>query len=158
MKRSEVCPQPEQFGDAAVPAFGYELIRSLLIPEILGKESATILYWSGRKIARQYPLDSEDKITKFFEQAGWGNLKLIESGKDKKVYECDSALIESRIKDHPASVLFTMEAGFLAEQIQKINGYVAEAYTDIHTGRRKNVVFTVKWDAKDPVGRMNASN
>ncbi|TGA99413.1 DUF2507 domain-containing protein [Sporolactobacillus shoreae] len=149
MTKNETCPQPEQYGDVTVPAFGYELFRNQLIPELLGKETASILYWAGRKLARQYPLESEEKIVAFFEQAGWGSLELTEKGKSQMVFECHSVLIESRIKDHPGSVQFTMEAGFIAEQIQKIHGFVAEAYTEVRTGRNKKAVFIVKWDAKD---------
>lgn len=157
MTKKETSPQPEQYGDTTVPAFGYELIRNQLIPELLGKETGSILYWAGRKLARLHPLESEEKIAVFFEQAGWGNLELTEKGKSKMVFECHSALIESRIKDNPGSVQFTMEAGFIAEQIQKIHGFVAEAYTEVRTGRVKKVVFLVKWDAKDTVEDLSDS-
>lgn len=153
MTRDDIYPQPEHYGDASVPAFGYELMRNELIPELLGEETSSILYWSGRKIARQYPVDSEEQLAVFFEQAGWGKLVLAEKRKNKITFDCQSAIIESRIKDHPGSAVFTMEAGFIAEQMQQILGFVAEAYTEIHTGRNKKVVFTVKWDAKDSVER-----
>jgi hypothetical protein len=155
MSKKEIIPGPEQFGDASVPAFGYELLRNQLLPELLGKEAASILYWAGRKLARNYPAQSEEDIENFFAHAGWGDLKLIDSGKAKMVFECHSSLIESRIKDHPNTVLFTMESGFLAEQIQKIHGFIAESYTDIRTGRDKKVIFTVEWDAKDPAQRAS---
>lgn len=155
MSKKEMIPGPEQFGDASVPAFGYELLRNQLLPELLGKETASILYWAGRKLARNYPAETEEDIENFFTHAGWGDLKLTESGKTKMVFECHSSLIESRIKDHPNTVQFTMEAGFLAEQIQKIHGFIAETYTDIHTGRNKRVIFSVEWDAKDPAGPVS---
>ncbi|RYL93829.1 DUF2507 domain-containing protein [Sporolactobacillus sp. THM7-4] len=151
MARGDFYPQPEHYGDASVPAFGYELFRNELLPELLGEECASILYWSGRKIARHYPLDNEAQIMTFFSQAGWGDLELIEKGKNKIIFECHSAIIESRIKDHPGSVIFTLEAGFIAEQIQRILGCIAETYTEVRTGRNKKVVFTVRWDAKDRV-------
>lgn len=153
MTRGDIYPQPEHFGDASVPAFGYELIRNELISELLGEEAASILYWSGRKIGRHYPLNSEEQLTEFFAQAGWGTLTLVEKGKNKITFDCRSALIESRIKDYPESVVFTLEAGFIAEQMQRILGFVAETYTEIRTGREKKVIFSVKWDAKDSVDR-----
>ncbi|MFT8318564.1 MAG: YslB family protein [Sporolactobacillus sp.] len=151
MTKDENYPKPEHYGDATVPAFGYELIRNELLPELLGKEAASILYWSGRKIARLYPMTSEEEVAAFFNQAGWGNLSLTDRGKNKLVFECQSALIESRIKDHPGTVLFTMEAGFLAQQIEMIHGYIAETYSDIRTGHHKKVIFNVKWDSRDIV-------
>ncbi|RYM06887.1 DUF2507 domain-containing protein [Sporolactobacillus sp. THM7-7] len=151
MTRDNSFPRPEHYGDLSVPAFGYELMRNQLLPELLGEECASILYWAGRKIARQYPLDSEEQIAAFFAQAGWGKLELTEKKKSKISFECHSPLIESRIKDHPRSAVFSLEAGFIAEQMQRQLGCIAETYTEIRTGRNKKVVFLVKWDAKDPV-------
>jgi hypothetical protein len=151
MTRNATCPQPEHYGDATVPAFGYELIRNLLIPELLGKETASILYWSGRKLARQYPLDNEQQIIDFFNRAGWGNLEQVNKAKNKTIFECSSPLVEARINDFPDSGNFSLESGFIAEQIQHQTGCVAETYMEIKTGRQKKVVFLIKWDAKDPV-------
>ncbi|MFT8363020.1 MAG: YslB family protein [Sporolactobacillus sp.] len=151
MIKNDTLPKPEHFGENTVPAFGYELIRNVLLPELLGKEEASILYWSGRKIAHLYPQASEEALTDFFQKAGWGNLSLTERGKNKIIFELNSPLVDARIKDHPATVLFTMEAGFLAEQVQTIHGYIAETYSDIRTGHHKKVIFTVKWDSRDAV-------
>ncbi|MCO7175979.1 YslB family protein [Sporolactobacillus kofuensis] len=151
MTRNENCPQPEHYGDATVPAFGYELIRNVLIPELLGKETASILYWSGRKLARQYPLNNEQEIITFFERAGWGTLEQVSKSKNTMTFECTSPLVESRIKDYPDSGSFSLEAGFIAEQIQHQNGYVAETYMEMKTGRQKKVIFLIKWDVKDSV-------
>ncbi|MCQ2008612.1 MAG: YslB family protein [Sporolactobacillus sp.] len=155
MTRNNTCPQPEHYGDATVPAFGYELIRNLLIPELLGKETASILYWSGRKIARQYPLDNEQQIIDFFDQAGWGVLEQVNKEKNKMTFECSSPLVESRIKDYSDSSSFALESGFIAEQIQRQTGCVAESYMETKTGRQKKVIFLIKWDVKDPVGTEN---
>ncbi|MCO7124779.1 YslB family protein [Sporolactobacillus shoreicorticis] len=155
MTRGKTCPQPEHYGYATVPAFGYELIRNLLIPELLGKETASILYWSGRKIARQYPLDNEQQIIDFFDRAGWGQLKQVAKAKNKLTFECDSPIVESRINDYPDSGSFSLEAGFIAEQIQRQTGCIAESYMETKTGRQKKVIFLIKWDAKDPVGTAN---
>ncbi|TCP32137.1 uncharacterized protein DUF2507 [Scopulibacillus darangshiensis] len=148
MTQTIVHPKAEHYGDLQTTAFGYELIRNALIPELLGEESASILYWSGRKIARQYPLDTTDAAVLFFEQAGWGTLELIEKTKNNMIFDLGSDIIQSRIKDNPDAV-FTLEAGFLAEQIQQQTGYIAEVYTEIKTGKEKKVSFTVKWDHKD---------
>ncbi|MFL6556844.1 MAG: DUF2507 domain-containing protein, partial [Bacillus sp. (in: firmicutes)] len=31
-----------------ISIFGYELIRDILLPEILGKDTPEILYWAGK--------------------------------------------------------------------------------------------------------------
>lgn len=150
MTRTETYPKPEYYGDSQVPAFGFELLRNFLLPELLGEETAAILYWSGRKIARQYPAESVDQIVLFFSQAGWGKLELLEKAKSKMVFHCQSEIIQSRIVDNPRTAVFTMESGFLAEQVQRLIGCVAECYVEIKTGRHKRVEFVVRWDPKDP--------
>ena len=52
--------------------FGYELLREILIPEILGEETPKILYWAGKHIARKYPLDTISDIIRFFSASGLG--------------------------------------------------------------------------------------
>ena len=56
----------------SVTSFGYELVREELLHEILGKDTAEILYWAGKRLARNYPLSSLEEIISFFEQASWG--------------------------------------------------------------------------------------
>ena len=42
----------------SVSLFGHELIRNDLLHELLGKDAPEILYWAGKKLARQYPLET----------------------------------------------------------------------------------------------------
>lgn len=55
--------------------FSSELLRDALLPELLGKEN-NILYWSGKRLARIFPLAKDEDLPIFFEQAEWG-LSLI---------------------------------------------------------------------------------
>ncbi|GAY75046.1 hypothetical protein NBRC111894_600 [Sporolactobacillus inulinus] len=71
--------------------------------------------------------------------------------KIKTTFECSSALVEARIKDFPNTDSFSLESGFIAEQIQHQTGCIAETYMEVKNGRQKKIVFQVKWDAKDPV-------
>lgn len=133
---------------ATVPAFGYELIREILLPSILGKETSTILYWAGKDMARKFPLQTMDEIIDFFEKAGWGYLTIQES-KNELQAELTSELITERLQKKDITT-FQLEAGFLAQQVEAQKNVVAECYE--HPKRRaKKVVFTVKWDKKDPI-------
>ena len=58
--------------ELTVPAFGYELIREDFIEEILGEDAPSILYWTGKQIARKYPLFSFDEIKEFFSKCRMG--------------------------------------------------------------------------------------
>jgi predicted hydrocarbon binding protein len=134
---------------AVVPAFGYELIREILLPNLLGKETSTILYWAGKDLARKFPLQSVDEIIHFFEEAGWGSLTIKDESKNELQAELTSPLISERLLRKDITT-FQLEAGFLAHQFETIKKVVAECYE--HPKRRaKKVIFTVKWDKKDPI-------
>jgi predicted hydrocarbon binding protein len=129
--------------------FGYELLREVLLPEILGKDTPEILYWAGKRIARKYPLKSFDEIIDFFSNASWGELILKKETKDEFEFELISPLFVSRVKSK-AEHFFQLEAGFLAQQVEMQREVVAETFE--HPAKKANkVLFTVKWDKKDSI-------
>jgi predicted hydrocarbon binding protein len=130
-----------------VPVFGYELIREILIPEILGDETPKILYWAGKNIARKFPLDSIPDIVNFFQQAGWGDLQVVKESKHELLVELSSVMITNRIRSK-TNANFQLEAGFLAQQFERQKQVVTEAFE--HPKKRSSKVqFTIKWDIKD---------
>ncbi|HET7579023.1 MAG TPA: YslB family protein [Bacillales bacterium] len=131
-----------------VPAFGYELLRNVLIPELLGNEQATILYWAGKNLARKYPLDTLDDIIDFFAYAGWGNLIAGKEEKNSMTFTLTADLISERL-DQDKQTPFTLEAGFLAQQIETMKNRFADAKSSLKRG--KIISITVIWDQKDPV-------
>ncbi|WP_429663766.1 YslB family protein [Bacillus gobiensis] len=132
-----------------VSAFAYELIKEVLIPDLLGSEYPSMMYWAGKNIARKFPLDSWNDIPAFFQEAGWGNLALVEAKKNRIEFTLDGPLVSNRLK-HQKEPNFQMEAGFIAEQIQMLNNNIAESYEQIKK-RTDKVELTVKWDLKDRV-------
>ncbi|MDR4948792.1 YslB family protein [Neobacillus cucumis] len=130
-----------------ISLFGYELIREVLLPEILGKDTPEILYWAGKRLARKYPLEDFDQVIEFFHNASWGQLDVKKEVKNEIEIELLSPLLVSRVKSK-AEHFFQLEAGFLAQQIELQKGVVAEAFE--HPIKKGNtVLFTVKWDSKD---------
>lgn len=129
-----------------VPAEGYELFRDVLLPELLGKEQASILYWAGKKVARQYPLDSVQTIIDFFKRTGWGDLSLVKEKKNSYLFSLTGELISKRFESKK-DVLYQLEAGFLAEQLQMQSERITEAYEEVFP-RKNQVLFTVQWDTK----------
>ncbi|TWT26309.1 YslB family protein [Planomicrobium sp. CPCC 101110] len=122
--------------------FGYEVIRDYLLPEILGPHETEILYWAGKSIARKFPLFSMEEASGFFSTAGFGELALEKSSKDETIYTLIPPKIENRC--------FKLEAGFLAEQKQKIDGYLTEAHEEVF--QKKNLVrITLKTDLRERV-------
>lgn len=129
-----------------IPAFGYELLRDQLIPSILGKHEDEVLYWAGKELARKFPLFSMDEAASFFVEAGWGILTLEKRSKDEAVYaltnEPDLLNIEPRS--------FKIEAGFLAEQMQKNLGFLTECYEEKNI-KQQYVKFQLKSDLKEQI-------
>lgn len=139
--------QDEQI-ELTVPAFGLEIIREVLLPELLGQDTPELLYWAGKRLARKYPYTSIEEITMFFEKAGWGTLTLLKQSKTTMEFELTGELIKERIRNNRHSS-FQLEAGFLAEQIQTQKQVITETFE--HPKKRAGKVhFTVKSDVKDP--------
>ncbi|WP_342510890.1 YslB family protein [Sporosarcina sp. FSL K6-1522] len=125
--------------------FGYEILRDHVIPSILGKHEDEILYWVGKEIARKFPVFSIEEVPAFFIEAGWGALVLEKTTKDEAFYTMtkgDITTTENRSCQ--------LEAGFVAEQFQKLNGFLTECYGEV---RAKDglVRFHVKWDVKTTI-------
>ncbi|MFK9091251.1 YslB family protein [Bacillus salipaludis] len=132
-----------------ISIFGYELIREILLPEILGKDTPEILYWAGKRLARKFPLVDFNQVVEFFANASWGQLEIKKETKNEIDIELTSPLIVSRVKSK-AEHFFQLEAGFLAQQIELQKEVIAEAFE--HPVKKANKVqFTVKWDTKDPI-------
>jgi predicted hydrocarbon binding protein len=149
MNQSSIQEQLSQFQNLHTTGIAYELIREILIPDILGKELPAILYWSGKNLARKYPLTNDAAIIQFFESVGWGTLSITQQKNNVIQFELISDFITARNKSKK-SASYQLEAGFLAQQYEQINQVVSEAYED-QKKRTNKVFFTVKWDKNDPI-------
>ncbi|WMW46232.1 YslB family protein [Bacillus paralicheniformis] len=138
-----------QLKELEVSAYGYELIREVLLPDMLGQDYADMMYWAGKKLARKFPLESREDLPAFFLDAGWGTLTIAHSKKQELEFELEGPLVSNRLK-YQKEPSFQLEAGFIAEQIQLMNEQIAESYEQVKK-RAGKVVLTVKWDMKDPV-------
>lgn len=103
-------------------SFGYSLFRDHILPSVLGRHEEEILYWAGKELASSFPLFSMDEAPEFFREAGWGNLEQLSTGKKEIVFE---------LSPDPEDVkkgqrCYSVEAGFLAGQYQKIYEQVSE--------------------------------
>ena len=64
----------KQLCDDTVSIFSKELLRDILLPDLLGKDHSQILYWSGKQLARKFPLNNVEDIIDFFLNAGCGEI------------------------------------------------------------------------------------
>ncbi|AXN37792.1 MULTISPECIES: YslB family protein [Peribacillus] len=138
-----------QTEESQVPAFGYELIREVLLNDILGKDSNQILYWAGKQLARKFPLNGEQEVVAFFQNAGWGHLEIIKFSKTEMELSLTGEIISRRLDLHP-DCHFQLEAGFLAEQFTLQKKFLSESTEEIKR-RAKKVTFTIQWDPRDPI-------
>lgn len=122
--------------------FGYEIIRDYVLSDVLGKHESDVLYWAGKSLARKFPLFSLEEAADFFAQAEFGELVTEKSGKDETVFLLRPYKTENRC--------FKLEAGFLAQQKQKIGGFLTEAYDEV-IPKKKLVRITLKTDLREQV-------
>ena len=141
--------EQSQIEELQIPAFGYELIREILLHDILGEDSNHILYWAGKQLARKFPLTSMDEVVSFFESAGWGYLVMEKETQNEMELTLTGEIINRRL-DLYSDSHYQLEAGFLAEQCVIQKKFYSEAIAEIKK-RSKKILFTVKWDTKDPV-------
>jgi len=149
-KNSRIEDAPEHTTEKeTVSIFSKELLRDLLIPDLLGKEHSQILYWSGKQLARKFPLSNIDEVIEFFINAGWGELQEVKQSKNEAEFVLNGPIVTRRF-DLNADCEFQLEAGFLAEQIQSHKQRITEAA--VETKRKANkVIILVRWDPKDIV-------
>jgi predicted hydrocarbon binding protein len=129
-----------------VPSFGYELIRDHVLSTILGKHEDDILYWAGKELARKFPMFSMEEATTFFQEAGWGILSMEQQNKDEAFYVLTGDPEMLRMEQR----CFRLEAGFLAQQQQKLGGFLSECFEE-KSIKKNTVQFHVKWDLKEKV-------
>jgi predicted hydrocarbon binding protein len=125
--------------------FGYEILRDHVLPSILGKHEDEILYWAGKEIARKFPIFGVDELPEFFHEAGWGPLHLEKSSKDEAFYS-----LKNDFGTNAQNRSCRLEAGFIAQQYQKFNGFLTECYGELNVNDGQ-VHFQVKWDIKTKV-------
>lgn len=127
--------------------FGIELIRDYVLMDLLGTDYRHVIYWAGKRLAREFPVLSAEEAPPFFHEAGWGHLEL----KKQKGNSLSFLLTppESTRLDRPAGY-FQLEAGFLAEQFSRLNGCVAEGYAELN---KTHVQILIEIDPKDPIER-----
>lgn len=128
-----------------VPLFGYELIRDVLLGELLGPDAPHVLYWGGKTLARRFPCASQDELALFCREAGWGELHLEKEAKQEHHYRLSGGVTARRF-DTQVAPSFSLESGFLAEQVALAKQCAAEAVYDVNK-RGKMVRITVKWES-----------
>ncbi|MGO2908867.1 MAG: YslB family protein [Leuconostoc citreum] len=132
-----------------VNSFALTLLRDGLLKNLLQEDYPHILYWAGKEIARQFPTDALASVVDFFKNAGFGDLEIASQDSKNQHWSLTGDLVQQRLaRDKTAD--FSLEAGFLAQQLEVQTGAIAEATFKI---MKKNigVSFEVVTDLNETV-------
>lgn len=109
--------------------FVNQLYRDFLLPTILGETSEEILYWGGKRIARKYDLASFEDVNSFFETTEFGTLTKIKERRTEIDFELTGQSVTDRLNSD--SQEFSLEAGIIAEAVEKETGRTTECELEI---------------------------
>lgn len=68
MKELSYHDQLKELEEITLHPFSVLLLRDYLLPELLGKEHHSILYWAGKQLARKIQLSTLEELISFFHQ------------------------------------------------------------------------------------------
>ena len=126
-----------------VNSFAIAVLRDGLIENVLKEDAANIMYWAGKDLASQFFTKTLSGIETFFSTSGWGELEMTSQADNRQVWKMTGQTVADRFlsNDNPD---FSLEAGYLAKQLENQLGTIAEAtYT---TNKKDTVNFTVITD------------
>lgn len=130
-----------QFDQLPDDTAGHDVLRYVSIPNLLGDEKETVLYFIGRSLARQLNINKNEDLHYLFNKFRWGNLELIKEKKQTMTFHLMSDDVASRMMS-PFEIDYRLEAGFLAEAIEKITERTCEC-TESISNRLYRVRFKV---------------
>lgn len=105
--------------DLDTETVGHDVLRYISLPNLLGAESQTLLYYMGKNLARSFEFNSLDDVYFIFEKLGWGFLEPTKEKRNELLFSLMSDSVARRLHSNLAKE-FRLEAGFLAETVQII--------------------------------------
>lgn len=123
------------------------LLRDQLLPNLLREETDEILYWAGKELARQQSFNYEEEVEEFFINHAFGKLELTQMKKNKRTYLLSGEIIADRLREN-TDASFSLETGFLAEQLQRITDTLTEANYEVKI-KKAEVHITLQMDPKE---------
>ncbi|MFC3040050.1 DUF2507 domain-containing protein [Virgibacillus xinjiangensis] len=121
---------------------GYDILRYIGLPEILGAESPALLYFLGRNLARKFQIEQLEDIYYLFDQMGWGKIELVKEKRKEMTFHLLADSVVRRLSSSSFQADFRMEAGFLAEAVHMLKGTECECAEEINQ-KIHQVEFTV---------------
>lgn len=119
------------FDEFSEQTAGYDILRYVGLPELLGHEKETLLYFIGRNIARNIEIESLDDLIYLFNKFKWGNLELMKDKRGFLTFHLMADEVAQRMMA-PISIDFRLESGFIAEAIEMITHRACECSESIN--------------------------
>ena len=110
---------------------GYDVLRYISLPDLFGTEADTLLYFMVRNLERSMDIESLEDIYLVSEKLGWGRLELVKEGKKTLTFNLMADAVFHRLQAS-FDVDFRLEAGFIAEAIQRLKGIECECKEKIN--------------------------
>ncbi|PAV27638.1 hypothetical protein CIL05_20975 [Virgibacillus profundi] len=120
---------------------GYDVLRYISLPELLGTQSDPLLYFMGRNLARKLEIKAMEDLYFIYEKLGWGQLELVKEKKKELVFHLMADSVAERLQAS-FHTEFRLEAGFLAEAVHMIKEIDCECTEEINK-KIHQVEFTV---------------
>lgn len=110
---------------------GFDVLRYVSMPNFLGDEKDTILYFIGRHLSRQITIEKMEDIYYLFDTFRWGSLELVKDRRRTLTFHLMSDDLAQRMES-PFEIDYRLEAGFLAESIETITERACECTETIN--------------------------
>ncbi|MCI1283339.1 MAG: YslB family protein [Lacticaseibacillus songhuajiangensis] len=128
------------------PYFGQQMLRDVLIPNLLGAKTSGIMYFAGRDLAPRVPV-TDEQIPDLFAKLGLGTLTLNKNKVKLRTYTLSGEVVATRIKNFPEAD-FQFEAGLIAQLVQQVLGMTTEAASNVDK-RGDSVELTLSIDPSE---------
>lgn len=123
---------------------GYDVLRYICLPDLLGKDAPTVLYIMGKNLARKFQPANMEETMEYFHLFGWGDLRLEKEKRREVIFKLTGSPVEQRFKKM-AEADYRLEAGFLAESLEQMNKMACECFTEMKSKNNSvqfNAVYT----------------
>ena len=121
---------------------GYDLLRYMALPDLLGKDQDTILYILGKNMSRALEITTVEELIDTFKVIGLGDLVHVKEKRSEDLFDLTSPLIAAR-KKAEINQTYHFEAGFISGAMETVRGFQCEAEETVKA-KKSLVEFTVK--------------
>jgi len=139
----KVIPYAERIN---MPYLGYYLLRETLSAKLLGESETPILYWIGKELGEQIPIDSATGLIIPFIRLGLGKLEVRREADKQWVFVLTHSIFDYIAAERLGQQL-SFECGLIAGAITRWQQHEAAASLELYPaapGKKAEVHITVQ--------------